>query len=206
LPSPATRPDVPVVMYSTTLWRSKAEARSCTTRRPRYMTATRSATSKTSLRLCEIIITARPRSRRRRTRSSTIVVCTTPSAAVVRQREVLVDRLDAEPGGIARAVDLDRPAFPQELAVVDLVDPGDALRQDRLAGPVVPHQRGRLSGRQVEVDVIEGLDRTEVLLDAPQREEGPRSGGRVFGHLRHAFTLAREERGRRRAGGGAIVI
>ena len=125
---------------------------------------------------------------------------------VVRQREVLVDRLDAEPGGIARAVDLDRPAFPQELAVVDLVDPGDALRQDRLAGPVVPHQRGSLSGRQVEVDVIEGLDRTEVLLDAPQREEGPRSGGRVFGHLRHAFTLAREERGRRRAGGGAIVI
>ena len=72
----------------------------------------------------------------------------------------------------------------------------------------VPHvrQRGSLSGRQVEVDVIEGLDRTEVLLDATQREEGPRSGGRVFGHLRHAFTLAREERGRRRAGGGAIVI
>ena len=41
-----------------------------------------SATSKTSFRLCDMTITARPLSRNRLMRSSTILVWTTPSAAV----------------------------------------------------------------------------------------------------------------------------
>src|SRR5581483_4724865 len=50
----------PVVMYSTTLWRSKFLMLSWTTSRPRYITAILSATSNTSFRLCEITITASP--------------------------------------------------------------------------------------------------------------------------------------------------
>ena len=59
--------------------------------RPRWRMAIRSATWKTSLRLCEITITARPRSRRRRTRSSTIPVWTTPSAAVGSSRSTTLE-------------------------------------------------------------------------------------------------------------------
>src|ERR1019366_4767369 len=79
---PSDRPEPPVVMYSTVLCRSKPDAGPSTTIRPRWSTAIRSATSKMSLRLCEITITASPRSRSRRTRSSTIRVWTTPRAAV----------------------------------------------------------------------------------------------------------------------------
>src|SRR5262245_61425512 len=50
--------------------------------RPSRRTAIRSATSKTSRRLCEISTTARPCSARRLTRSSTCCVWATPSAAV----------------------------------------------------------------------------------------------------------------------------
>src|SRR5439155_1401231 len=83
VPAPQPEPLVPpLVMYWTTRWRSKADAASWITIRPRYRTAMRSATSNTSFKLWEITITARPRSRRRRTRSSTIFVWTTPRAAV----------------------------------------------------------------------------------------------------------------------------
>ena len=75
-------PELPVVMYSTVLCRSKPDTGPSATIRPRWSTAIRSATSNTSLRLWEITITARPRSRSRRTRSSTIRVWTTPRAAV----------------------------------------------------------------------------------------------------------------------------
>src|ERR1700730_11451461 len=74
--------DVRVVMSSTTLWRSKSVACPWATIRPRYRTARRSATSKTSTRLWEITSTARPLSASRRMRSSTILVWATPRAAV----------------------------------------------------------------------------------------------------------------------------
>ena len=56
-------------------------------------------------------------------------------------------------------------ALPQELAVVGLVDAGDALGQHGLAGAVVAAQRGDLAGREVEVDVVQGLDGPEVLVE-----------------------------------------
>ena len=45
------------------------------------------------------------------------------------------------------------------------------LREDRLAGAVVAAEGGDLTGRQVEVDPEEGLDRAEVLADAAQPQE-----------------------------------
>ena len=78
-------------MYSITLCRSNPATGPSATIRPRWSTAIRSATSKTSLRLWEITITARPRSRSRRTRSSTIRVWTTPSAAVGSSRSTTLE-------------------------------------------------------------------------------------------------------------------
>src|SRR2546421_12814022 len=90
---------------------------------------------------------------------------------VVRQRQVLIDRLDAKARGVARVVDVDRPALPEDLAVVDLVDAGDTFGQDRLAGAVVPAQGGHLPVRDVEVDVVQRLDRAEVLVQASDLEQ-----------------------------------
>jgi hypothetical protein len=67
-------------------------------------------------------------------------------------------------------VDLNWAAFPEELTMIDLVNAGDALGEDRLARAVVPHERGDLSSRQIEVDVVQRLDRTKVLLDAAELE------------------------------------
>ena len=84
---------------------------------------------------------------------------------VVGQREVLVHGLDPQPRRVARGADVDRVTLPQELAVVGLVDAGNALGQHRLAGAVVAAQRGDLAGREVEVDVVQGLDGAEVLVE-----------------------------------------
>jgi hypothetical protein len=54
--------------------------------------------------------------------------------------------------------------------MIDLVDAGDALGEDRLARAVVPDERGDLSGREVEVDVIQRLDRAKVLLYSAELE------------------------------------
>src|SRR5438445_2666395 len=66
---------------------------------------------------------------------------------VVRQREVLVDGLDPESRRIARVANVHGLALPEDLAVIGLVDAGDALGQHSLAGAVVAAQRGHLSGR-----------------------------------------------------------
>ena len=66
------RDEPPVVMRSTTIWRSSSAAGRTATMRPRWRTAMRSATSKTSFMLWEMMSTACPRSASRRTSSSTI--------------------------------------------------------------------------------------------------------------------------------------
>src|SRR6202020_3317028 len=66
----------------TALWRSNSEAGALTTRRPRYRTAIRSATSNTSGRLCETTSTATPRLESLLIRLRTISVWATPRAAV----------------------------------------------------------------------------------------------------------------------------
>src|SRR5205814_6487319 len=61
--------DAPLVIRSTTICRSSSAIGRTATIRPRYRIAIRSATWKTSLRLCETIKTAWPRSASRRTSS-----------------------------------------------------------------------------------------------------------------------------------------
>ena len=90
---------------------------------------------------------------------------------VVGQREVLVDDLDAEVGRVLRAVDRDGLAVEEDLALVDRVDAGDALDQRRLAGAVVADEGHDLAGRDVEVDLVEGLDGAEALRDSAQLED-----------------------------------
>ena len=84
---------------------------------------------------------------------------------VVGEREVLVDDLDAEVRGVLRPVDVDRRALEEDLAAVDRVDAGDALDQRRLAGAVVADERHDLAGGDVEVHLVQRLDRAEGLGD-----------------------------------------
>ena len=90
---------------------------------------------------------------------------------VVAEREVLIDGLDPERRRVGGGADVHRDALPRHLPSVGRMDPGDALDQHRLPGAVVSGQRRHLTAREVEVDVREGLHRTEVLADAAQAQE-----------------------------------
>ena len=96
---------------------------------------------------------------------------------VVGEREILVDDLDAEPGGVAGAVDVDRLALVAHLALVERVDADDALDQRRLAGTVVADQSHDLTATNLEIDPVERLDGAEGLGDPPKLEERRVSGG-----------------------------
>jgi hypothetical protein len=102
---------------------------------------------------------------------------------VVGEREVLVDDLDSELGGILRPVDRDRLAVEEDLTVVDRVDPGDAFDQRGLAGAVVADERHHLAFANLEVDRLQCLHGSEALGD-PTEFEG-RRGCRVH---RGGFT------------------
>ena len=82
---------------------------------------------------------------------------------VVAEREVLVHGRDAERGRVARASDVHGLAGPADLASVGFPDSRDALDEHRLAGAVVTHQRGDLTGRDVEVDVDQRLHGPKFL-------------------------------------------
>jgi hypothetical protein len=99
---------------------------------------------------------------------------------VVAQREVLVDRVDAEGSGVARGADAHRLALPVDLAAVRRVDAGDALDEHRLAGAVVADEGGHLARPHVEVHVDERLHRAEALGDAlePQQRRAVRAAVR----------------------------
>ena len=90
---------------------------------------------------------------------------------VVGQRQVLVHRLDAEAGRVPGVADVHRTTLEEDLPVVGLVHTGDAAGQHRLAGTVVPAEPGDLAGGQIQVHLVQRLDRAEVLVDAPQLQE-----------------------------------
>ncbi len=93
---------------------------------------------------------------------------------VVAERQILVDGGHAELGGVVGGANRDALAAPVDLAVVGFVDAGDHLDQCRLAGAVVADQRGNASRRDVEVDVVERGDGTEVLGDPAQGKQDVR--------------------------------
>jgi hypothetical protein len=84
---------------------------------------------------------------------------------VVAEREILIDDLDAQPRGVLRPVDVHQLPVEEDLARVDGMDPGDALDERRLARAVVADQGHDLARRDVEVDLVESLDRAEGLRD-----------------------------------------
>ena len=90
---------------------------------------------------------------------------------VVGQSKVLVDDLDAQPGGVPRPVDVDGLAFEVHLPVVEGVDPHHALDERRLPRTVVPHQRHHLAAADLEVDAVQSLYRAECLRDPLAVEE-----------------------------------
>ena len=90
---------------------------------------------------------------------------------VVAQREILVDRRDAEILGVLRPVETYGFALPEDLALAGLPQSGNGLDRHRLAGAVVARERGDLSGRHLEVDLVEGLDGAEHLAHAPQLQQ-----------------------------------
>src|SRR5439155_3234650 len=91
---------------------------------------------------------------------------------VVREREILVDGLDAELARLARVCDGDRSAIDRDLAGVSVVHPGDDLDQGRLAGPVVADDRVDLVRPEREVRLAQCDDTAKVLLDVPRFEQG----------------------------------
>ena len=90
---------------------------------------------------------------------------------IVGQRQVLIDRLDAERARLARVGELDRPALVKNLALVRRVHARDALDQRRLAGAVVARQRQHLAGLQVERDLLQRLHAAEALRGAAHLEQ-----------------------------------
>ena len=72
---------------------------------------------------------------------------------VVAEREILVHDLDPELAASFGPGDRDLLALEVDLALVDRVDPGDALDQRRLAGAVVADERHHLARAHLEVDV-----------------------------------------------------
>ena len=100
---------------------------------------------------------------------------------VVAEREILVDDLDAERGGVLRLVDRHVLALEPELAGVRLVDPGDRLDEGRLAGAVVADERHHLARIGEEVDVDERLDGPEALRDAAKLDRGGFGGSGCHG-------------------------
>jgi hypothetical protein len=90
---------------------------------------------------------------------------------VVAKGEVLVHNLDAQRVCVLGAVHGDRLALEEIVAVVEQVDAGDPLDQGRLAGTVVPDQRGDLTGIGVEVDVLQDVHGAEALVHGAQRQD-----------------------------------
>jgi len=89
---------------------------------------------------------------------------------IVAQREILVDRLDARTGGVARRAEVLLLPVEDDLPPVGDVRAGNALDQGRFAGAVVAEQRRHLAGRGLEVDAAQHLHRAEAFRDprAPQ--------------------------------------
>ena len=79
------------------------------------------------------------------------------------EREILIDDLDTELGGVTRAVDVDMGTVVEHLALVEGINTDNALDERRLAGPVVADQSHDLAATDLEVDAVERLDGAEGL-------------------------------------------
>ena len=98
-----------------------------------------------------------------------------------RQRQLLVDQPDAQPIGLGRVADLDRPAVHLDRAGVGPHDAAQHLDQRRLPRAVLAEQGVDLAGPQVEIDPGQRHHAAEPLGHAAERQQRSRSPG-GYGH------------------------
>ena len=91
---------------------------------------------------------------------------------VRRQREVLVDHLDADRRRLVRGGEVDRLAVEEDLALVDVEVAREGLDERRLPGAVVTDQGDDLAGVDVEVGLVEGLHPPEAAAQPAGLEQG----------------------------------
>ena len=132
-------------------------------------------------------------------------------SATVRHRhehEVLVDHADPAGDGVGRAVDRDRLAVEQDLALVGDGQPVQDVHEGRLAGAVLAEQGMDLARPEVEVDVVVGEHARIALRDAPhlERRHGRRCAVRHVG-LPQRIALDDDERaGRSRPARQSVAV
>ena len=84
---------------------------------------------------------------------------------LIDQRQVLIDRLDAERARMADRAKLNGLALEVELPGARLIVAGEDLHQGRLAGAVVSEQSQDLAAAEPQIDVLERRDPSEGFLD-----------------------------------------
>src|SRR6516162_7495772 len=92
----------------------------------------------------------------------------------VGEREILVDDLDAEIASLTRIVEIGFYAFDQHASACRPVDAGNDFDQRRFASPIVADKRHHLAGIDVEREVFDRDYAAERLLNALERQNGPR--------------------------------
>ena len=100
---------------------------------------------------------------------------------VRRQRQLLVDQPDAQPVGLGRVADLDRPAVHLDRAGVGPHDAAQHLDQRRLPRAVLAQQGVDLAGPQVEIDPGQ---RHHAAVTAWSRRGATTAGRTSAGHHR----------------------
>src|SRR3954469_554957 len=98
---------------------------------------------------------------------------------VVGQRQRLIDGLDAESLGVARAPDFHFLAIDQNVAGVGLIGAGKDLDQRRLAGAVMAEQSHHFAGEKIDSDAVDRLDAAELDGNVPHLHQ--RNGIRRIG-------------------------
>jgi hypothetical protein len=92
------------------------------------------------------------------------------------QGRLLVNHRDAGVPSVRRAAEGDLDAVHEQPSAVGSVHPGEDLHERRLARPILSDERVRLTGIEVDRDVLERLDRPERLRRVLEREDGLRPG------------------------------
>jgi hypothetical protein len=90
---------------------------------------------------------------------------------VLRQGQILIDRLDAEPQSVHGGLDLGLLAHEEHLALVGTVDAGDHLDQRRLARSIVADQTDHLSRLHAHGDVVHRHQAAEGLGDVARLQQ-----------------------------------
>src|SRR4029079_18411942 len=88
-----------------------------------------------------------------------------------RDREVLVDRLDARLARVVRGLELHLLAVAAHRALVRDRGAREHLDQARLAGAVVPDHGEDLAGIEVEVGAVDGGHVAVALVQAARRQD-----------------------------------